>query len=108
MHQCGAALAQRAIDVLENELAIQQDIAAEQALHAQLVEQVVGAFVERDGETIFVGHGEEVYRDEPRRMRFVWRDIGPASARWEQAYWDPGREEWETNWVMEFSRVEDV
>lgn len=73
---------------------------------AQLIEQVVGAFIKRDGEEVFVGYGEETFRGEPMRMRFVWRDIGPRSARWEQAYWDAAREEWETNWVMEFSRGE--
>ncbi|WP_171981925.1 hypothetical protein [Brevundimonas sp. LM2] len=44
--------------------------------------------------------------DRPVVARFTWSDIGPASARWSQAFsYDDGAT-WETNWVMVFSRVE--
>lgn len=37
-------------------------------------------------------------------VRFIWSDIGPARARWEQAFSLDGRE-WEVNWIMRFARV---
>ena len=73
---------------------------------ARLIEQVVGAFVERDGERAFVGYGEELFAGEPVKMRFVWDGITPTGARWEQAYWDAQREAWEANWIMEFTRID--
>lgn len=48
-------------------------------------------------------HGEEVYRGQTVRMRFLWKDISENSARWEQAYLDETTGEWETNWIMEFT-----
>lgn len=72
---------------------------------AALVEQVVGSFIERDGERVFVGYGTETYLGDEVRMRFVWAGIGSDTSRWEQAYWDEEHGDWETNWVMEFTRT---
>ncbi len=41
----------------------------------------------------------------PIRTRFIWSQITPTSARWEQAYSPDAGKTWETNWVMEFRRV---
>jgi hypothetical protein len=41
----------------------------------------------------------------PIRTRFIWSQIAPQSARWEQAYSADAGKTWETNWVMEFRRV---
>jgi hypothetical protein len=38
-------------------------------------------------------------------VRFLWTDITPASARWQQAFSEDGGASWETNWVMEFERA---
>jgi hypothetical protein len=41
----------------------------------------------------------------PIRVRFIWSNITPTSARWEQAYSFDTEKTWETNWIMEFRRV---
>lgn len=41
----------------------------------------------------------------PMRVRFLWSRITPTSARWEQAVSADAGETWQTNWIMEFSRV---
>jgi hypothetical protein len=40
----------------------------------------------------------------PARTRFIWSQITPISARWEQAYSFDAGKTWETNWIMTFSR----
>jgi hypothetical protein len=42
----------------------------------------------------------------PARTRFIWSRITPKSARWEQAYSFDAGKTWETNWIMDFGRVE--
>jgi hypothetical protein len=56
----------------------------------------VGTFVGRD-----VDDGREVH------VRFTWRRLGRDAARWEQAFSLDGHE-WETNWVMAFTRRKGV
>ena len=41
------------------------------------------------------------------RTRFIWSNITPTSARWEQAYSSDAGKTWETNWVMEFRRAQE-
>jgi hypothetical protein len=38
--------------------------------------------------------------------RFIWTMHGPDSCRWEPAYSVDGGRSWETNWTMEFTRLE--
>jgi len=40
------------------------------------------------------------------RTRFIWGDITATSARWEQATSRDSGRTWETNWVMQFERVQ--
>ena len=49
-------------------------------------------------------YGDDVDDGRPVKVRFVWTRLGRDAARWEQAFSFDGRE-WETNWVMEFSRA---
>ncbi|HXV59467.1 MAG TPA: DUF1579 domain-containing protein [Vicinamibacteria bacterium] len=63
--------------------------------------QVEGRFENGRGEFF----GEEVYRGRAVKMRFLWKDITSTSATWEQAYLDEGTREWETNWIMTFTRI---
>jgi len=41
----------------------------------------------------------------PMRGRFLWSDITPSSARWEQAASGDGGNTWAPNWVMELRRA---
>jgi hypothetical protein len=40
------------------------------------------------------------------RTRFIWSQITPASAHWEQASSEDAGKTWDTNWIMEFRRVQ--
>ncbi|HSE13018.1 MAG TPA: hypothetical protein VLB69_10325 [Rudaea sp.] len=62
---------------------------------------VVGRFV--DG----VGHfeGDDLHDGIPVRVRFVWSDIGPDRAHWQQAFSADGGKTWETNWRMRMTRL---
>ncbi len=48
-------------------------------------------------------YGEDVDNGRPVTVRFIWTRLGRHAARWEQAFSYDGRE-WETNWVMDFTR----
>lgn len=63
---------------------------------------VVGAFENGIG-TFFA---DDTLNGQPTRVRFLWTDITAASARWQQAFSNDGGATWETNWIMEFQRVE--
>jgi hypothetical protein len=63
---------------------------------------VHGAF--RDGVGRF--DGEDVDAEgRPVKVRFVWDQITPASARWSQAFSYDDGETWEENWTMAFTRT---
>jgi hypothetical protein len=56
------------------------------------------------------GRGE-FYSQEPSEgrhifCRFIWSEITETSCRWEQAYSPDGGKTWETNWIMDFVRLE--
>ncbi len=62
---------------------------------------VFGAFSGDTG----VFEGEDVYRGRPILVRFTWSGVTTETPRWEQAFSDDGGREWETNWVMDFTRA---
>lgn len=55
----------------------------------------------RDGVGTF--YGRDTLADQEIRVRFLWSDIGPDRARWEQAFSSDGSA-WEVNWIMNFTR----
>lgn len=63
-----------------------------------------GAFQDGIGE--FLSH-EEVL-GQMILVRFQWTHRGENEARWEQAYSEDGGRTWETNWIMEFTRMGEV
>jgi hypothetical protein len=62
---------------------------------------VVGAF--SDGVGLF--YGDDTHEGTPVRVRYIWSQITPSSARWEQAFSADQEQTWETNWIMELTRL---
>src|SRR5262249_40915708 len=62
---------------------------------------VVGGF--RNGIGTFFA--KQTFNGKPIVVRYIWSDITPNSAKWQQAFSDDGGKTWETNWIMEFHRV---
>jgi hypothetical protein len=50
-------------------------------------------------------YADDKLRGKPIRMRYIWSQITPTSAHWEQAFSPDGGKTWETNWTMDFRRV---
>jgi hypothetical protein len=67
-----------------------------------LDQPMIGGFSDGRGEF----HDQELFNGRAIFVRFVWSDIRPTSARWEQAFSEDGGRTWETNWTMELSRIE--
>jgi len=49
--------------------------------------------------------GDDVLDGQPIRVRFLWSEISPECAKWEQAFSSDGGTQWETNWIMRFQRA---
>lgn len=47
---------------------------------------------------------DETFEGRPVKVRFLWHEITPRSAAWEQAMSADGGASWETNWTMRFAR----
>ena len=63
---------------------------------------VVGGF--EDGIGTFVG--EDTFEGRPILVRYTWSNISPTTCRWAQAFSDDGGRTWETNWIMDSTRME--
>jgi hypothetical protein len=50
-------------------------------------------------------YGQDMLNGKPIPVRFIWSDITPNSARWQQAYSYDGGNTWETNWISRFQRL---
>jgi hypothetical protein len=66
----------------------------------RLFPPVVGSFTDGRGEF----YGDDSHEGTPVRVRYIWSEITPTSARWEQGFSMDGEQTWETNWVMELRR----
>jgi hypothetical protein len=62
---------------------------------------VIGAFA--DGVGRF--EGADIHEGRPVIARFLWSDITPTSACWQQALSADGGQSWETNWRMQMTRI---
>jgi hypothetical protein len=68
--------------------------------HGPLDPPVKGRFVNGVG----TFYSDFTDQGKPMRVRFIWSQITPTGARWEQAYSADGGTTWETNWIMAFRR----
>jgi hypothetical protein len=64
---------------------------------------MIGAFDEKNGIGKFYAH--EIHNGKHVYSRFIWSEITPDSCQWEQALSVDGGETWETNWIMEHTRI---
>ena len=62
---------------------------------------VIGGFQDGRGEF----YSQEIFEGRHIYSRFIWSKITAHSAQWEQAFSEDGSKTWETNWVMEFTRM---
>lgn len=62
---------------------------------------VVGRF--QDGIGIF--EGDDAMDGRPIKVRYTWVINGERQARWQQAMSGDGGLHWETNWIMDFTRM---
>jgi hypothetical protein len=65
---------------------------------------VTGSFAGDTG----IFEGSDTLDGRPILVRFVWSRVRTPTPRWEQAFSDDGGETWETNWIMDFTRIEDA
>ena len=52
-----------------------------------------------------VFEGPDTHAGRPILMRFTWTGVTTSAPRWEQAFSEDDGETWETNWIMDFTRV---
>jgi hypothetical protein len=50
-------------------------------------------------------YADDIIGGKPVRIRFTWTYAAPDAARWEQAFSEDAGKTWDTNWIMDFSRV---
>ncbi|MCU1278125.1 MAG: hypothetical protein JWM53_1671, partial [bacterium] len=51
-------------------------------------------------------YDQETYEGRKILVRFVWSDITPTSAHFEQSFSDDGGKTWEANWITQQTRIE--
>lgn len=64
---------------------------------------MIGSFDEKNGVGRFYAH--ETHKGQHVYSRFIWSKITPNSCQWEQALSVDGGTTWETNWIMEWTRI---
>jgi hypothetical protein len=69
----------------------------------QPIQPMVGEF--KDGRGEF--YDQELWKGRFVYVRFIWSNITPTSAHFEQAYSDDGGKTWEVNWITDQTRVQD-
>jgi hypothetical protein len=62
---------------------------------------VVGSFSAGVG----VFEAEDVFKEKPILVRYTWSRTDTGTPRWEQAFSPDEGKTWETNWIMDATRV---
>src|SRR3984957_2924324 len=65
------------------------------------IQPMVGEFKNDRGEF----YDQELWKGRAVYVRFIWSDITPNSAHFEQSYSDDGGKTWEVNWITNQTRV---
>jgi hypothetical protein len=68
-----------------------------------LGQRMIGEFKNGRGEFF----NQEPFNARAILVRYVWSDITPNSAHFEQAHSDDGGKTWEVNWITNQTRVKD-
>ncbi len=69
--------------------------------HGTLEPPVTGGF---DG-SVGIFSGSDTFDGRAILVRFTWSRVDTPNPRWEQAFSDDGGLNWETNWIMDFTRI---
>jgi hypothetical protein len=69
----------------------------------QSLQPMIGQF--KDGRCEF--YDQEFFRGEAIYVRFIWSEIAPKSAHFEQSFSEDGGKTWEVNWITDQTRVKD-
>jgi hypothetical protein len=69
----------------------------------QPIQPMVGEFKNGRGEF----YDQELWKGRSVYVRFIWSNITPNSAHFEQSYSDDGGKTWEVNWITDQTRVPD-
>jgi len=64
----------------------------------------IGSFNAKNGRGEF--YDQEIINGRSILVRYIWSDITPTSARFEQSFSDDGGKTWEPNWITTQVRVE--
>jgi hypothetical protein len=70
----------------------------------QAIQPMIGEFKNGRGEF----YDQELFKGRAVFVRFIWSDITPNSAHFEQSYSDDGGKTWEVNWITNQTRVEEA
>ena len=70
----------------------------------QPLQPMIGEFKNGRGEF----YDQELWKSRAVYVLFIWSDITPNSAHFEQAYSDDGGKTWEVNWITDQTRVPDT
>ena len=74
------------------------------AKNGTLAVPTIGSFNAKNGRGEF--YDQEVFNGRMILVRYLWSDITPTSARFEQSFSDDGGKTWEPNWISTQTRVE--
>jgi hypothetical protein len=69
----------------------------------QPIQPMVGEFKNGQGEF----YDQELWKGRSVYVRFIWSNITPNSAHFEQSFSDDGGKTWEVNWITDQTRVAD-
>lgn len=52
-------------------------------------------------------YADDIFKGQPIQVCFTWSNMSPTYGRWEQAFSQDNGANWEVNWIMEFTRMNE-